>query len=214
MPFPQSVKEDPGPLAWRVLALIFALIGVVTAFVPFALHTSALNAVMLNVPGDQGNWWHFLIGAPVFFAFPMLWLRLRALFASQQSTTRERNLFWAAAILSVCGTFLVEIPFLIGRAGTSQAQRWSVVLLGYGMPILSGLAFSRRKHDIPPTRACLAALNTAYLANASLCLLVYGQVAGTLSSKPGWLLMLIIVWPMLFETLSILTRLQSPPTVA
>jgi len=106
--------------------LVVSLIAGVLVFIPYAVHTSPLDAVMLNVPGDQGNWWHVLIGAPFFLAFPMIWLRLRALFSRELSTTGERRVIWIATILSVCGTFAVEIPFLLHRAGTSEAQRLAV----------------------------------------------------------------------------------------
>jgi hypothetical protein len=36
--------------------LLVSLIAAVLVFIPYAVHTSPLDAVMLNVPGDQGNW--------------------------------------------------------------------------------------------------------------------------------------------------------------
>ena len=38
-------------------------------FCQIALYTSPWDAVQLRVPGDQGNWWHLLVGAPYFLAF-------------------------------------------------------------------------------------------------------------------------------------------------
>jgi hypothetical protein len=183
----------------RTIMLLVSLIAVVSVFIPYAMHTSPLDAVMLNVPGDQGNWWHVLIGAPFFLAFPMIWLRLRAFFSKESSTSIERRFIWTVAILCVCGTFAVEIPFLLHRAGTSEAQRLVVLILGYGIPIVTAVLLLKHKAKISPTQACLIGLNAAYLANAGLCLPVYGQVAGALSSKPGWLVMLVIVWAMVLE---------------
>jgi hypothetical protein len=179
--------------------LVVSLIAGVLVFIPYAVHTSPLDAVMLNVPGDQGNWWHVLIGAPFFLAFAMIWLRLRAFFFKEPSTLVERRVIWIVTILCVCGTFAVEIPFLLHRAGTSEAQRLVVLFLGYGIPIGTAVLLLKHKAEISATQACLIGLNAAYLANAGLCLPVYGQVAGAISSKPGWLVMLVIVWPMLLE---------------
>lgn len=191
---------------YNAFALLLSVAGSVLVFVPFALHTSALDAVMLNVPGEQGNWWHFLIGAPVFLAFPMLWLRLRAVFAKEWSTAWERRIFSGIAIGLLGGTYAVLVPFLVGRAGTSPGQRWAVIFLGYGIPIAIGFFFWKKHATISATRGCLVALNTAYLANAGLCLPVYEQVPGTWGSKPGWLLMFVLVWPMLLECVGILAR--------
>jgi hypothetical protein len=192
--------------------LVVSLIAGVLVFIPYAVHTSPLDAVMLNVPGDQGNWWHVLIGAPFFLAFPMIWLRLRAFSSKELPTPSERRVIWIVTILCVCGTFAVEIPFLLHRAGTSEAQRLAVLFLGYGIPIITAVLGLKRRAKISPTQACLIGLNAAYLANAGLCLPVYGQVAGALSSKPGWLVMLVIVWPMLLEMVWILMHISQPTT--
>jgi hypothetical protein len=146
------------------------------------------------------------IGAPFFLALPMSWFRLRALFSVELSTTSERRVIWTVTILSICGTFAVEVPFLLHRAGTSEAQRLAVLALGYGTPIVTGALGLKYRAKISPTQACLLALNTAYLANAGLCLPVYGQVPGTLDTKPGWLVMLVIVWPMLLEIVCIFVQ--------
>ena len=192
------VQEEPSTL-FRIVMLVVSMIAGALVFIPFAVHTSPLDAVMLNVPGDQGNWWHVLIGAPFFLAFPMIWLRLRVFFSKELSTPVERRVIWIVTVLCVCGTFAVEIPFLLHRAGTSEAQRLVVLFLGYGIPVGTAVLLSKHRAKISPTQACLIGLNAAYLANAGLCLPVYGQVAGALSSKPGWLVMLVIVWPMLLE---------------
>jgi len=47
--------------------------------------------------------------------------------------------------------------------------------------------------------ACLVGLNAAYLANAALCLIVYGPMPGTAGSRSGWIVTIVIVWPMLVE---------------
>ena len=194
-----ELPQERDSTLFRIIMLLVSLIAGLLVFIPYAVHTSPLDAVMLNVPGDQGNWWHVLVGAPAFLAFPMIWLRLRAFFSEELSTTIERRVIWTVTILCILGTFAVEVPFLLHRAGTSEAQRLAVLFLGYGVPIVTAVLVLKYRAKISPTQACLIGLNAAYLANAGLCLPVYGQVPGALISKPGWLVMLVIVWPMLLE---------------
>jgi hypothetical protein len=86
-----STEEKRAPLSVNAIALLVSLFAGAVVFLPFAFDTSPLNAVMLRVPGDQGNWWHALVGAPFFLALPMIWLRLRALFSKQLSTATGRR---------------------------------------------------------------------------------------------------------------------------
>ena len=193
-------EMEARPPAWaNAVALVVWLVAGAAGFVPFARNTSAWNAVTLRVPGDQGNWWHVLVGAPFFLAFPMIWLRLRAIFSKQLSTSRERRTIWIAAGLSAFGTILVEMPFLLHLAGTSEGQRLSILGLGFGILIGSAILLYVLRRDMPPTRACLVALNTAYLANAALCLVVYSEATGPVWSRIGWLVTMVIVWPMALE---------------
>jgi hypothetical protein len=73
-------REERGPKWVNAVMLLTWLLAGVVAFIPFAFDTSPWDAVTLRVPGNQGNWWHFLAGAPFFLAFPMFWLRLQSLF--------------------------------------------------------------------------------------------------------------------------------------
>jgi hypothetical protein len=192
-------QEKRHPTAINAIGLILWLAAGATAFLPFAFDTSPWDAVTLRVPGNQGNWWHFLAGAPFFLAFPVIWLRLRSLAAKQPSTAIERRAIWTAVALSISGTMAVETPFLLHLAGTSDWQRLTVLGLGCGIAAASAaILFSVRKR-IAPTPASLAALDTAYLANASLCLVVYSGAAGNTASKLGWFVSMAIVWPILLE---------------
>lgn len=182
-----------------VAALVVWLLAGVVAFLPFALDTSPWDAVILRVPGNQGNWWHALVGAPFFLAYPMIWLRLRSLFSTQHSTRMGRRWIWSAVGLSIAGTILVETPFLLHLAGTSEWQRLSVLSLGFGIVIASAIILLTRRRYIAPTRACVAGLETAYLANAALCLVVYSEAKGSLWSRSGWLVSMVIVWPIVAE---------------
>jgi hypothetical protein len=186
--------------AWmNFFALVICLLAGAVVFLPFALDTSPWDAVTLRVPDNQGNWWHALIGVPFFLAFPMIWLRLRALFSKELSTSAGRRLIWIAAGLSACATILVQVPFLLHLAGTSEWQRLSILSLDFGIVVTSAILLFLRRRDLPPTRACLAALNAAYLANAALCLVVYSAAVGTIWSRTGWLVTMVIVWPMVLE---------------
>ena len=192
-------KEGRDPAWVKVIALVIWLLAGVVVFLPFALDTSPWDAVTLRVPGNQGNWWHALVGAPFFLAYPMIWLRLRSLFSTQPSTVIGRRLIWGIVALSIGGTTLVEVPFLLHLAGTSEWQRVSVLGLGFGIVVASGLILLLRRRHLSSTQACLVGLDTAYLANAALCLVVYSGAAGDLRSKSGWLVSIVIVWPIFFE---------------
>jgi len=52
-------------------------------------------------------------------------------------------------------------------------------------------------------RICAVWLITAYLANAALCLVVYSNAAGSVTSRAGWLVTVCIVWLMGLELLRI-----------
>jgi hypothetical protein len=191
--------DEKAPTRANAIALLVWLVAGAVAFLPFAFDTSAWDAVTLRVPGNQGNWWHFLAGAPAFLAFPMIWLRLRPFFSAQLSTAMGRRLIWGIVGLSVAGTMAVEAPFLLHLAGTSDWQRFIVLSLGFGIVIASAAILLLRRRHIAPTRACLAGLDTAYLANMALCLVVYAGAPGSFGSRSGWFVELAIVWPILFE---------------
>lgn len=200
--------------AWfnRIALLIWLLAGTV-AFIPFAFDTSPWDAVTFRVPGNQGNWWHLLVGVPFFLAYPMIWLRLRALFSADSSTVMERRLIWAAVAFSIGGTTLVQAPFLFHLAGTSEWQRLSVLSLGFGIMAASMIVLLLRRRQISPTRACLVGLETAYLANAALSLVVYSAATGSVESRLGWRVSIVIFWPILAELIWILIqsfRTQEP----
>jgi len=193
------LHKEQGPIWVNVIALLLWLLAGVVAFLPFAFDTSPWNAVTLRVPGNQGNWWHALVGAPFFLAYPMIWLRLQSLFAAKPSTSVGRRLIWCAVAFSIFGTTLVQVPFLLHLAGTSEWQRLSVLSLGFGIVIASALILLLRRRHISPLRACIIGLDTAYLANAALCLVVYSGAAGSIWSKSGWMISMLIVWPIFFE---------------
>jgi len=199
-------NEGLGRTRGNGFALLLWLVAGVVAFIPFALDTSPWDAVTLRVPGNQGNWWHVLVGAPFFLAYPMIWLRLRALFSTRRSTLAGRRLIWSAVGLSIAGTVLVEAPFLMHLAGTSEWQRLSVLSVGFGIVLASAAILFRRRRHISSARACLVGLDTAYLANAALCLVVYYGEPGSLWSRSGWMVTMVIFWPILFELIWIFSR--------
>jgi hypothetical protein len=194
-----QAEEEQMPVMLKAIALLVWVLAGIVAFLPFAVNTSPLDTLLLRVPGNQGNWWHALIGAPFFLAFPMIWLRLRSFFSNQLSTPRGRHILWIAVTFCICGTILVEVPFLLHRAGTSEVQRLMVIGTGLGTIIVSATLLYRLRHKISPIRTCLVGLNTAYLANAALCLIVYASAPGSSRSKLGWMITMGTVWPMALE---------------
>jgi hypothetical protein len=207
-----QLEEGRAPALFNAVGLLVSLLAGAVVFLPFAFDTSPWDAVTLRVPGNQGNWWHVLVGMPFFLAYPMIWLRLRSLFSKELTAPAERRIIWIAVGLSTCGTMLVEVPFLLHLAGTSEWQRLSVLCLGFGIVITSGALLFLRRRVMFRARACLVGLSTAYLANAALCLVVYSAATGTVRSRSGWLVTMVIVWPMLLELVWVLT--QTPKTQA
>ncbi|HTV05035.1 MAG TPA: hypothetical protein VME86_06665 [Acidobacteriaceae bacterium] len=203
-------NEPREPTSVNAFLLLIWLLAGAVVFLPFAMNTSAWDAVTLHVPGHQGNWWHLLVGAPFFLAYPMIWLRLRSLFSTRPSTAMERRLLWSLVGLSIAATLSVESPFLLHLAGTSEWQRLSILGLGFGIVVVSGTLLILRRKRFLPTRACLAGLNAAYLANAALCLVVYAGAPGNAWSKAGWLISVVIVWPMLLELTWLFTQTSAP----
>jgi hypothetical protein len=195
------MEEERAPALLNIIALLVSILAVAVVFLPFAFDTSPYDAVLLRVPGNQGNWWHVLAGLPFFLAFPMIWMRLRALFSKRPSTPAARGIVWIAVAISICATIAVEAPFLLHLAGTSEWQRASILCLGFGIVIASAVLLFLRRRNILPTRACLVGLSTAYLANAALCLVVYSGTKGPLGSRSGWLVTMVIVWPMILEVI-------------
>jgi len=210
-------EAERAPILFNAVALVFSVVAGVIAFLPLALYTSPWDAVRLKVPGNQGNWWHVLIGAPFFLAFPMIWLRLRSLFSRRLSTPVGRRLIWTVVALSICGTILVTLPFLLRLGNLARMNEWrrfSILSPTFGIVLASGaLLFLRRRYMLP-TPACLVGLNTAYLANAALCLVVYGPMPGTAPSRSGWIVTMVIVWPMLLELVWIFIQSFRAPTRA
>lgn len=208
-------EEGRDPILLNAIALLVSVAAGFTAFLPIALYTSPWDAVRFRVPGNEGNWWHLLIGAPYFLAFPMIWLRLRALGSRRLSTPVGRRLIWIFVALSICGTILVEIPFLLRLGNLARMhvlRQLSILCPTFGIMIASGVLLFLTRRNILPARACLVGLNTAYLANAALCLVVYGPMPGTARSKSGWIVTMVVVWPMLLELVWIFSRSFSSTT--
>lgn len=191
------------PYWFRAITLIVWLAACVIPFLPFALSTSALDAVLFHVPGNQGNWWHFLAGVPFFLAFPVLWLTVQTLGGSQ-TTPAGLRIFSGIAVFSGLGTILVEVPFLLHLAGTSAWQSFTVLSLGLGTLVFSAAVLIFRRRSIRPLTRSIATLLAAYLANAFLCLVVYASSPGNPSTRSGWFITLALVGPIALELLCIL----------
>jgi hypothetical protein len=93
----------------------------------------------------------------------------------------------------------VESPFLLHLAGTSQWQNFIVLSLGLGILLASAGVLALRHNRLSRTRVCIAGFDAAYLANAALCLVVYSGAPGGFSSRSGWFLCMVLVWPILLE---------------
>lgn len=204
-----SPAKNQPQLWFNIIGLLLSLTAAATAFLPIALYTSPWDAVRFRVPGNQGNWWHFLLGAPFFLAFPMVWLHMRSLFSTRSSTRVGRRVIWTLVALSICGTISVTVPFLLrlGNLAQMKESRWlSILGPTFGIIIASGAMLFVRRRDIVATTACLAGLYTAYLANAAFCAAVYAPMPGTAGSRSGSVTTLVIMGPMLLEMVWIFVR--------
>jgi hypothetical protein len=194
-----SSSDGGGPRRADALALPVWLTAAAVSLLPFAFNTSPWDAVMFHVPGNQGNWWHAAAGAPFFLAYPMIALRLWAWSVRRPLPVAMCRGVWGLALLSIAGTTAVEAPFLLHLAGTSEWQRFVVLGLGFGIVICSLSVLLLRRSRIAPLSACIAGLETAYLANASLCLIVYAAATGSAWSRIGWWISLVLLWPIGME---------------
>lgn len=212
-----SVEQSQNPNWYNILGLLVSLLTAIALFLPFAAHTSPWNAVTLRVPGNQGNLWHFLIGAPFFLGFAMIRLRLRSIFSRHPSTTAGRRLIWILVALSACGTITVEVPFVLrlgNFAHMSIEHQLSAVGSGLGPMAVCVAILLLRRRWISATNSCFLGLDGAYLANAGLCLLFYASMRGS-----GWTVAMILSLFMTLEVAWILlqsfrTQATEHPSIA
>ena len=119
--------------------------------------------------------------------------------------------------LSIGGTILVTLPFLLRLGNLARMNEWrrlSVLCPTFGIVVTSAVLLFVRRRVILPTRACLVGLNAAYLANAALCLVVYGPMPGAARSRSGWIVTMVIAWPMLLELVWTFVRSLRTPAIA
>jgi hypothetical protein len=197
-------KQNGMLLKGTLLVTWFA--AVVVAFLPFALNTSPLDAVLLHVPGNQGNWWHLLAGAPFFLAFPMILILARSSSGERHAAVVLYRVVWVLVGLSLVGSILVEVPFLLHLAGTSQWQRLLVLSVGFSVIVASAIVLLVKRQPLLTAEASMLGVNAAWLANASLCLVVYAGEPGTVRSRSGWFVAMVIVWPILVHLLWLFRR--------
>ncbi len=196
---PKTTGKLPVPRVVNLLMLFIWIAAAVGIILPFALGTSPLDALLLKVPNNEGNWWHALVGLPFFLTLPMIGLHLYVLNSSRMPTLLVRRILWIAITFSAMGTLLVETPFLLHRAGTSELQRMEVIFLGIGIILGNGFFLFINRKKIHGVRALFIGITAAYLANAFLCLIVYGEAKFQDQSRSGWYLTLVIVMPILVE---------------
>jgi len=186
-----------------ILMLLVWIVAAVGIVLPFAHGVSPFDALLLRVP-NEGNWWHVLVGLPFFLSLPMIWLRLHILNSAQLAGINIRRILWVVIVFSAGGTLLVETPFLLHRAGTSESQRLEVIFLGIGIILSTGIFLFVRRKMIHPTKALIIGITSAYLANAFLCLIVYGEKKFEGQPRSGWYITLIVVLAMSVELMWLL----------
>jgi hypothetical protein len=201
-----SVREGRLPTALGRAALVAWVLAGVSVFLPIAFNTSPWDALNFNVPQNQGNWWHALIGAQYLLAYPAIWLQARSLRSERTLSKTGQRALWGVVLLSALGTIALQLPFVLHRAGTSELQRLAIIGTGFGLLLTGAVSLFRRGERMSRTHASLVGLSAAYLANASLCLIVYGAAPGSIASRLGWLVTLVIVWPILLEMIWLIVQ--------
>jgi hypothetical protein len=189
-------KQDQNSIGLNLLGLSVVAVAGVVVFLPFAANTSAWDAVTFRVPGDQGNWWHFLVGGPFFLVFPMIWVWLRS-FSALQLSPLERRSIWFAVALAACATTAVAVPVLLrlgNLAGMSAERQLSLLGPTLGILVATGALLLTRRRSLSPVNACILGLDGAYLANAGLCLVVYVPM-----HESGWVATLFVALFMVLE---------------
>ena len=192
-------RVQPFPKPFSLTCLLVAAVAGVAAFLPFSVNTSAWSAVTLRVPGDQGNWWHFLAGAPFFLMFPMMWLLVRSLL-SLKATAVERRILWGLASISVCGTLLVEVPVIFRMGNLVQMglrRQLELVVPSVGLLVLCAAVLISRRKMLNADSATLVGLCAAYLANAAFCLGMYAPYA----PQSGWYTTMVLIWLIALQVL-------------
>lgn len=205
--------ETPGrtgqllmPRTTTILMLFVWIAAAIGIVLPFAMGTSPLDAILLNVPNNEGNWWHALVGLPFFLSIPMICLHIIALNTERLPSVYLRRGLAIIIIISAVGTLLVETPFLLHRAGTSELQRLEVIFSGMGMIITSGLILYIKRKEIAPVPVYFIGIASSYLGNAFLCLIMYSEAKFQHQSRSGWYLTIVIIWPILTELIWLLFR--------
>jgi len=198
---PSTIDSVYLPRLENILMIIVWLIAAIGVLLPFALGTSPLDALLMRVPNNEGNWWHVLVGLPFFLSLPMIWMRWHVLNSATVPALLVRRIFWIMIIFSAFGTLLVETPFLLHRAGTSERQRLEVIFLGMGIILLAGIFLFVKQKKLHPTIACIIGATAAYLANAFLCLIVYGEEKFGNQSRDGWYVTAVIVLPIFIDAI-------------
>ncbi len=193
------------PRVENIAMLFFWITAAVAIVLPFALGTSPLDAILLRVPNNEGNWWHALVGLPFFLSLPMVSLRLHIFNSTNRYSFILQRIFWSFILISAAGTLLVETPFLLHRAGTSELQRLGVIFSGIGILLINGIFLFTRRKKIHATRSLFIGINAAYLANAFLCLIVYGEAKFRDQSRSGWWATLVVVVPILIDLIWLLS---------
>jgi hypothetical protein len=142
----------------------------------------------------------------------MIWLHLRSLMSPKSSVLAGRRLIWIFVAISVCGTLVVEIPFVLrmgNYAHMAIARQLSAIAAGLGPLLVCGAILILRNRNLSSIRADFVGLNGAYLANATLCLLFYAPMR-----QSGWTLTLLLGCFMVLEIVWILfSSFKTPPSI-
>ena len=142
------------------------LIGVATPFLPFTFDVSPLDAL-------REEFELVILGSPFFLA-PLASAASMRLVLSGRSSKQERVIAYFLSGISACATLYITIFFLFDEtpstfeAWLAVVSTWVAIALGIALVVTAGRRGS-------PEMATVIAIQAAYVANASFCLILFRE---------------------------------------
>lgn len=167
-----TMGTNPSRSALYVATIALGLVGMATPFLPFKYDVSPLGAAAQVVNPHSDFFWLFLVGSPFFLAILVSIASIR-LMVLGKSTRSELAIAYCSSIIMACATLFLMIaqgisdwPFTL-HDWLSLALPCATIALGCTLVVRSW------RLRVPPGLIAVTAMQSAYVANALLCLLSY-----------------------------------------
>jgi hypothetical protein len=166
-PFTMSTNASRSTLHVAITA--FALVGIVTPFLPFTYDVSPLAAVAAVAYPHSDDFWLCLLGSPFFLAILVSIASIR-LMVFGKSSRSELAVAYCVSIIMACATLFFTIRNISESWPStlhdwfSLALPWAAIALGSALIVRSWLL------RVPSGLIAVTTMQSAYVANALLCL--------------------------------------------